>query len=727
MSKKLIFLAFLIVVIIVNGRVSADLVGYWKLDENSGVSAVDSSGYGNNGILIGATWTGGKSGSALDFDGVDDYVLCAERVGTGPGKYPEMLMPETFTVSCWTKLDNFAYFSSFVGNGMDTSDNECGFFLYNWGWVGENEQDFGLAIRTESGMNYVETPNIYQTNTWYHLAATYDGTNVSIYVNGALVTGPENVGGPIRWISATSGNYPERFAIGVWLDPGYDLWIDGVIDEVGYWNHVLTEVEIKKLAAFSKASEPSPVDGSMHTDTWASLSWVPGAYAVSHDVYIGDNFDDVNNGTEITFIDNQTETFLVVGFPGNLFPDGLIPGTTYYWRIDEVNDAEPNSPWKGDVWNFSIPPKTAYFPDPADGAEAVDVDVQLGWTPGYGAKLHTIYFGDNFDDISNAAGGLPQGTETYSPGPLKMAKTYYWRVDEFDVVQTHKGNVWSFTTDGAVGTPEPAKGAVDVTQAPVLTWVQGVFADSHEIYFGTDKDAVKNADTSSPEYKGSGNLGSESYEPGKLEWNTTYYWRIDEANNANADSPWTGPLWSFTTANFLIIDDMESYNDINEGEPGSNRIYNAWVDGFDDPSNGSQVGHLSAPFYEETIVHGGDKSMPIYYDNAVGKSEATLTLTSNRDWTVNGINTLTIWFRGDAANAAENLYVALNGSTVVNHDNTDAALATRWTQWNIDLTRFADQGVNLANVTSITLGLSSVTGGSGMVFFDDIRLYPPVP
>jgi len=193
MSKKLIYIASIVVVIMIVGDVSADLVGYWKLDENSGISAVDSSGYGNNGILIGATWTGGKSGSALDFDGIDDYVLCAERIGTGPGTYPEMLMPETFTVSCWTKLDNFAYFSSFVGNGMDTGDNECGFFLYNWGWVGENEQDFGLAIRTESGMNYVETPNIYQTNTWYHLAATYDGTNVSIYVNGALVTGPENV------------------------------------------------------------------------------------------------------------------------------------------------------------------------------------------------------------------------------------------------------------------------------------------------------------------------------------------------------------------------------------------------------------------------------------------------------------------------------------------------------------------------------------------------------
>jgi hypothetical protein len=108
-----------------------------------------------------------------------------------------------------------------------------------------------------------------------------------------------------------------------------------------------------------------------------------------------------------------------------------------------------------------------------------------------------------------------------------------------------------------------------------------------------------------------------------------------------------------------------------------------------------------------------------------------MTLTSNRNWTVNGVNTLVIWFRGNAANTAENLYVVLNGSAVVNNDNPDAALRTAWTQWNIDLQAFADQGVNLANVNSITLGLGNrtnpVAGGSGMMYFDDIRLYPPAP
>jgi len=101
-----------------------------------------------------------------------------------------------------------------------------------------------------------------------------------------------------------------------------------------------------------------------------------------------------------------------------------------------------------------------------------------------------------------------------------------------------------------------------------------------------------------------------------------------------------------------------------------------------------------------------------------------------RDWTRQGIGVLTIWFTGDAANAAEQIYVALNDSAVINHDNPDAALITDWTEWNINLQAFADQGLDLTNVNTITLGLGNKTnpqpGGSGIMYFDDIRLYAPV-
>jgi len=483
------------------------------------------------------------------------------------------------------------------------------------------------------------------------------------------------------------------------------------------------------------AFRPAPVDGVLHEETWVSLNWRPGDNAASHDVYFGENFNDVNDGAEGIFYGNQPEAFFVVGFPGFPYPDGLVPGTTYYWRIDEI-ETDGTTIHKGDVWSFMVPPKIAYDSNPADGAELVDPNVELSWTAGFGGKLHTVYFGDNFDDVNSATGGLPLGATIYTPGTLKMAKTYYWRVDEFDIFETHKGDVWSFTTEGGVGSPDPSNGAVDVKQTPVLTWSPGAYAASHQVYFGTDKEVVRNADTGSPEYKGTGDLGAQSYDPGKLELAATYYWRIDEVNNVNPDSPWTGPVWSFTTANFLVVDDFEDY------DVGNNEIWWSWVDGlgyaahptlppYPGNGTGSMVGDENTGSYmEETIVHGGSQSMPVFYDNSILRySEVELTLTYPRDWTENGISTLTIWFTGDSTNAAETLYVALNGNAVVYHGNPNAAQVDTWTEWNIDLQAFADQGVNLANVNTIALGLGNKSnpqpGGSGVMYFDDIRLYRP--
>ncbi|MHC4207224.1 MAG: LamG domain-containing protein, partial [Planctomycetota bacterium] len=192
--------------------------------------------------------------------------------------------------------------------------------------------------------------------------------------------------------------------------------------------------------------KPVPADGSFHPDTWVSLEWRPGDFAVSHDVYFGDNFDDVNDGTGDAFRGNHTTDFFIVGFPGNPYPDGLVPGTTYYWRIDEVNDADPNSPWRGPVWSFTVPSKTAYAPYPDDGAKYIDIDVELSWTAGLLAKLHTVFFGDSFEDVNDAVVGSPQPGTTYTPGTLEKDKTYYWRIDEFAADGTHKGNVWSFKT-----------------------------------------------------------------------------------------------------------------------------------------------------------------------------------------------------------------------------------------------------------------------------------------
>ncbi len=715
MSKKLIYLVSFVLALSIASNASAELVAHWPLDEGSGTTAYDISGNGLDGTLQGdPQWVAGKIGGALEFNGNGDYIDC--------GNDPIFDITEQVTLTVWVNA-----------NDMANSQNNM--------WMGKGDHTY--AIKHQTG-NYLEffvydgdwhstqyTTNLESLNgEWHHMAGTYDGHELKFYLDGQLeITLAYEGTIETRDHPLTIGENSEETG----------RFFDGMLDDLRIYNHALTELEILGVMEGSKgypyALGPIPKDGTIHADTWVNLSWAPGGFAVSHDVYLGDNFDDVNDGVESTFQGNQVVTFIVAGFPGFAFPDGLVPGTTYYWRIDEVNDLDPNSPWKGNVWSFSIPPKTAYAPDPADAAEIVDPGVRLSWTGGFGSKLHTVYFGDNFDDVNNAAGGLPQGVASYTPGTLKLGKIYYWRVDEFDVIETHKGDVWSFTTEGAVVSLRPSNGAVDVKQTQILTWSPGVQAASHEVYFGKDKEVVRNADTGSPEYKGSRNLGSESYDPGKLEWDATYYWRIDEVNDVNPDSPWTGPVWSFTTANFLIVDDFEDY------DAGENQIWFAWHDGLGygtpgvepySPGNGtgSAVGDENSPSYtEETIVHGGNQSMPVFYDNSILRySEVEKTLTYPRDWTENSVTTLTIWFRGNSANASETLYVALNGSAVVSHDNPDAAQIEEWTRWNIDLQAF---GVNLTNVNTIALGLGNKNNpqadGSGTMYFDDIRLYPPPP
>ncbi|MHC4323312.1 MAG: PA14 domain-containing protein [Planctomycetota bacterium] len=655
------------------------------------------------------------------------------------------------------------------------------------------------------------------------------------------------------------------------------------------------------ITAPINAFNPGPADNAVIREKWTSISWSVGAFAESHDVYFGENYDDVADGTEEAFRGNNALPYYVVGFTGYPYPEGLVPGTTYYWRIDEVNDLHPDSPVEGDVWSFMVAPNTAFEPVPSDGGKFVDTDNPvLSWTEGMGSKLHTVYFGDDYDTVANDTGGQSQSPLDFRPGSLETEKTYYWRVDEFvDDENTYKGNVWSFTTakvgggvrgdyyhwndpafvggggnpgpvqafttfmltrtdpqidfswgsgspDPAVNadrfsarwtgeveaaftetytfyassddgsrlwiddkllvdqwidqgttersgtidlvagntyslvmeyyetgggtaaqlrwssestpkqfvpqaalslpvkarSPKPRNGTVGVRLTDILTWKSGDYAASHEVYFGTDQEAIGNATKVSPEYKGARALGDENFDPGKLAWDTTYYWRIDEVNDADPNSPWVGNVWSFATGDFLVVDDFEFY------DVGNNEIWWAWKDGLGYVAHGSEPAYpgngtgsavgdeTTASYTEEIIVHDGRQSMPLFYDNnkqgCSNYSEVELTLIYPRDWTEYDVNTLSLWFIGDSANAAEPLYVALNGTAVVYNDNTDAAQIAVWTQWNIDLQEFAGQGVDMTNVNTIAIGLGTkgnvtTPGGAGKICIDDIRLLLPEP
>ncbi len=296
------------------------------------------------------------------------------------------------------------------------------------------------------------------------------------------------------------------------------------------------------------------------------------------------------------------------------------------------------------------------------------------------------------------------------------------------------GTTVSYATMRASG-PFPADGTKEVPPDTVLAWTAGLhtvgLSPKHNVFFSADFNDVNDAKAGVAQdierYPADGPLD--------LDLGKTYFWRVDEANSVTG---WdAGQVWSFTVANYLIVEDFEDYNDV---EP--HRIFDLWADGWDAAANGSVVGYAQSPFAEQKTVHSGRQAMPLAYDNASSAkySETVVYLDDlggPRDWTTKGVEVLSLWFHGRPAgngvsgNQAEPMYVMLantNGKTgIVYHPDAKAACIDAWTEWKIDLKGFRDQGVNLANIERLILGFGDKTnpksGGMGLVYFDDLRLY----
>jgi hypothetical protein len=439
------------------------------------------------------------------------------------------------------------------------------------------------------------------------------------------------------------------------------------------------------------------------------------------------------------------------------------------------------------------------YPDDPDGSEFVDLfEGPVNWADNYGSRVrgwlyppqsagYTFWIAtDDFGelrlstdedpantvriasvpgwvpsrDFDNTGGGVGGPEQKSNPVALEAGKRYYieglmkeggggdniavaWQggpILSREVLSSEYVGATPYPPVKAYG-PVPIDGATDVPDTVTLRWSAGTYAAQHDVYFGADPDAVANADTTTTAiYRGRQNTAG--YTPETLQWDTTYYWRVDEVNDLHPDSPWPGSVWSFTTANFMIVEDFEDYNDFTP-----DRIWQTWRDGvgYNEPppgyagnGTGSQVGNDDSPFTEQTIVHGGGQAMTFRYtnDGSTGKalySETERQWAAPQDWTGKGVKALTLWFNGDPANSPEPLYVGLQDGLGtrkdVPHDSTIAVLLDDWQEWNIDLQEFANAGVNLASVKKMYIGvgnrLSPQTGGTGRLYFDDIRLYPP--
>jgi hypothetical protein len=314
------------------------------------------------------------------------------------------------------------------------------------------------------------------------------------------------------------------------------------------------------------------------------------------------------------------------------------------------------------------------------------------------------------------------------------------RATTLQAVATEPNQAWN---------PSPRPGQI-VAYMPVLSWTKGDNASQHDVYFGTDKTAVENATTSSPEYKPPRlAVGTTSYNPGVLELDTRYYWRIDEVN-ASGDPQWKGLVWDFKTADYLAVDDFESY--ANNAE-----LLLVWDDYW--------ANFYDGEMFLETdpcvIRSGSPKAALLQFTNvtaSAGKQIGSMfdvqdlsEVDIGSDWTVGGVKALVMWVRGDPCNvqvlptdakgntlwAAGTPWIELEDTSsntgYVLHPNPSLLVATGWwNDWNIDLADPNFSGVTLSAIDRFSIGIggNEKTGqgtkmsGPGQIWVDDIALYP---
>ncbi len=685
----------------------AELISYHRFDEGAGTTAADATGKGNNGTFNGnVQWVPGKKGSAVRLDTAGERIVIGKINPSGAN--------QAMTLAAWINWE---------GSGHATITHQ-GIFGKRGGWTapGDNvkwfweaQPDDDLAFRTYSTSVTVTDALVNHKKEWTHVALTWEKGTVIHYLNGVQIhkgsiTFNETSNDVLVTIGCVASNNSETFV--------------GTIDEARIYDTALTPTGIVQAMTGDtwSASTPGPGVGATDVPRDTTLTWAPGDYAAAHNVYFGASFDDVNTA-DLTKAVSQGQT-------GTTFqPATLLEyGKTYYWRIDEVNKTPDNTIFKGQVWSFTVEPYGyRVTPVKATASSAQDkmgpektidgsgltgdlhgtVETTMWLTAGAAPnwiqyefdkvyKLHEMVvwnsnqliesllgFGAKSVTVETSTDGTTwtavQNVPEFSRAPGTAGYAANTTVSlgvEAKFVRLTIASNWGGLTP-TVGlsevrfssapvqarSPQPALNATGVNLDAKLDWRPGREATSHKVFFGTDGAAVLAGTAPSQTATG------HSFDPGVLNFGTSYYWRVDEIG----PTTYPGNIWTFTTRLFQPIEDFESYTDKAGAE-----IFTAWVDGFADnfKSSGSTVGLSTAVSgtFGETTIRRGAQSMPLQYDNTKTPfySEAVRTFDQTQDWTANGANTLSLWFRGwpvdfiDKGNGA--FTVAASG-----HDIWDAA------------------------------------------------------
>ena len=714
-------------------------------------------------------------GNGLEFNGADGNKLEVADADKLDGM-------SAITIALWFLPRNEADYGLLTKR--NNTNNQESYSVFSWM---NPTQNVYFRVNGNQGGRQLISSTIPEHNVWYHLAFVFDGQeagdNMRMYLNGELDASQNNPDTSV--IESTPA-----LTIGSLIP---DKWpLDGVIDDVMIFNHALTQDEIHQimLGPGDPGVALSPKPGNEETLVLpdADLSWKPGKFAASHDVFFGTVAQDVN---EATVTNDPTGVY-----QGNMIVTTFDPGLLaydqeYFWKVTEVNDTESNSPWEGPLWSFTTEPYLFALPPAVIGVNAssyANEDARPENTiNGSGLNESGLLHSNNEGTMWAAAADGPQPVwiEYVFDKDYTLYEMDVWNHNGVLGILGIKEALVEYTADGVTymtaGTFEFAQApgadgyaantSVDlggIVARKVKITAQSGYLNPNmvglsEVRFkylpvraynltladGTMDVAVDDTLGWAPGRQAVDHeicLGTDvgdlpvldtvsdtqyNLESLDLTLGETYYYKIVEVNEAETPARWATNPVGFTVVEYHIVEDFESYNDIPAGEEGSNLVYLTWADGVDNPSaNGSTMGYNEPfqPTMESSIVYDGAQSAPLFYDNTVAAySEVTASiadLEAADDWTKHGVKTLTLWFYGDQTNNGGQLYAKINGVKIPYDGDPESIKWLWWNQWNIDL---ASAGVtNLENVTSLSIGVEGA-GSSGLLYIDEIRLYAQAP
>ncbi len=688
-------------------------------NEGSGTVAANNGSAGGTLTLTTPipTWSsnvpagvGGRS--SVDF-GATHANYCVES----PANYAQLTGLTKFTVTGWANCRNSTEGSggnrlvtwiNHGGQGVDVVYKSDGSVQ-----VGINQWPDGAPPRSTGGK--ITTDPAAGVDNWRFFAVTYDSTLASGHVKFYFGSSTDLAAFDVArdYARGAVGTNISRLCIGHFnvatRSSALDRMFRGLIDEVKVFGDALTLEQIREIQRGNPetAKGPSPADSAQDVPRDVALGWTAGAFAGTHDVYLGTSLTDVETASR----QSPMGVLASQGQPTVEYdPQGLLEyGQTYYWRIDEVNATADNTIFKGKVWSFTVEPFAYPVKNITANASSSSRADTLAQNTVNGSGLNAS--DEHSTELTHmwmSGSAKPHWIQYEFDGVYKLDTLWVWNSNQ--IIEAFVGfgakNVTiEYSTDGAAwtvleGVPEFAQASgLPTYKVNTIVDFGGVMAKSvrltidsnwgtaaptslSEVRFfyvpvqarepqpadgatGVALDAELNwrpgrEAQSHKVYFGAdqaavaeGSVAAQtvtehSYTPAFLNFGTKYFWKVDEVGDAGT---YAGDVWSFTTQQYAAIDDFEGYTD----DEGS-RIYEAWIDGVTDSVfGGSTVGYMDAPFAEKTIKYSGGQSMPLSYDNSAAPfvSEAELAFATAQNWTTNGAENLVVYFRGQAPGFAE--------------------------------------------------------------------------